>query len=61
MVILLLGSLIVFLNFQNTDVYYSDKVHAFWKVYAGLYFWICFVLFFVKLFEDTEYEGGIFT
>ena len=32
-----------------------------WKVYSGVYFWTCFILFFVKLFEDTDFEGGIYT
>ena len=59
-IVLLLGSFVAYLAFQNTDVYISDKVQALWKVYSGLYFWTCFVLFLTKLLEHTEYAGGIF-
>ena len=60
-VILFFGSLVNFHNFQNSDVYLWYKVHVVWKLYSGVYFWTCFILFFVKLFEDTDFEGGIYT
>ena len=59
-VILFLGSVLVFHNFYYSDVYYSDTVHSSWKVYSILQFWICFTLFSVKVLEKTDYSGGIF-
>ena len=60
-IILFFGSLVIFFNFQNSEAYLCYKVHVLWKLYSGVYFWTCFILFFVKLFEDTDFEGGVFT
>ena len=31
-------SLVMFVQFQNTDVYYNDKVHSLWRMYSAIYF-----------------------
>ena len=49
------------MKFIYSDVCYSIKIHTLWRLYSGLFFWACLVLFFVKLLEDTEFDGGMFT
>ena len=31
------------------------------RLYAGLLLWLSFILFFIQLLGQTEYEGGLYT
>ena len=56
-----MGGFLVFLKFQTEFIFYDERVQKIWQVVTSLYVWTAFVLFLVKLLEDTSFDAGVLT
>lgn len=58
-ILIFVGSLAVWYFYNISDPYYNETVSKMFKIFSSYYLWTCGMLFISKVFESTEFKGGL--